>query len=79
MTVEKELEKIAKYLNIKIDCSFTDDGVIQMKAGKNNLIGFASILNKIHNDRYKNNKEQSSKKIKNLFFPILIMLLIHFS
>jgi hypothetical protein len=63
---EKELTKIANYLNhpIKGKLSYTEDNIIQMQQGNSQIIGFSTIVNFFHNEVQ---KEQSKQSVEDFY------------
>ncbi|KAG5674003.1 hypothetical protein PVAND_003996 [Polypedilum vanderplanki] len=66
MGVDKEITKIANYINfpIKGKLSFTEDNIIQMKEKDKFIIGFSTIVNFFHD---LNEKEQTQQSIENYY------------
>lgn len=57
IAMENEIKKVSKYLRIPAGkLSYTENNIIQMKAGAHNIVGFSSIINHIHNACGKENE-----------------------
>lgn len=69
MSVENEIKKVAKYFQLPIGkFSYTDDHTIQMKTSGEQLIGFSTILNHLHNVLAKEKKSAESFFLTKQFF-----------
>lgn len=48
--IENEIRKVSKYLLLTAGkLSYTENNIIQMKAGEISIVGFSSIINHFHN------------------------------
>lgn len=68
--VENDIKKISKCLQLPIGkLSYTDDNTIQMKlSGEENIVGYSSILNYLHNINEKENKKSENYFLTKQFF-----------
>lgn len=67
--VESEIKKVSKYLQLPIGkLSYTEDNIIQMKAGDTTIVGYSTIINHLHNIHEKENKKSENYFSAKQFF-----------
>lgn len=67
--VELEIKKISKYLQVPAGkLTYSDDNIIQMKAGSEKIVGFSSIMNYFHKIIEKENKSSENYFLTKQFF-----------
>lgn len=68
MAVETEIKKVAKYFQLPVGkFSYTEDNVIQLKTSGEQLTGFSTILNHLHNISKENNSSENFFLTKQFF------------
>lgn len=66
---EKEIKKVSKYFQLPLGkLTYTDDNIIQMKAGDKTLVGFSTILNHFHSIVEKENKSSENYFLTKQYF-----------
>lgn len=67
--VESEIKKVSKYLKLPVGkLSYTEDNIIQMKAGDERIIGFSTIINHLHNTIEKENQTSENFFLTKQYF-----------